>query len=275
LQVAGGIGVAGTSYFAGGMSVAGTLTALSDLNVANTGKIDITGPDNSAALGTSSFKVFSLNRLAVVNINFANLNTSNSTFEIGIQGTTRGAFSSTGLAVTGAATISSSTAGSSGAGALVVTGGLSAGGASYFGGGVTVTGNVQVGTPSGNDYILKSGNSTATGSLIIQAGGGSALYGGSIIFYSGSHATRPGWVWVGLGSGSARKFVVSDLGLGGGNEVFSVDAIGNGTFAGTVSPQQATTAAAPAYVKGAIYFDTTLNKLRVGGATAWETITSV
>jgi hypothetical protein len=27
--------------------------------------------------------------------------------------------------------------------------------------------------------------------------------------------------------------------------------------------------------KGGIYFDTTLNKLRVGGATAWETITSV
>ena len=44
---------------------------------------------------------------------------------------------------------------------------------------------------------------------------------------------------------------------------------------GLMYPQQATTAGAPAYVKGAIYFDTTLNKLRVGGATAWETITSV
>ena len=46
------------------------------------------------------------------------------------------------------------------------------------------------------------------------------------------------------------------------------------TSTGTISPVQATTAGAPAYVKGAIYFDTTLNKLRVGGATAWETITS-
>jgi hypothetical protein len=43
---------------------------------------------------------------------------------------------------------------------------------------------------------------------------------------------------------------------------------------GLIFPQQATTVGAPAYVKGAIYFDTTLNKLRVGGATAWETITS-
>ena len=44
---------------------------------------------------------------------------------------------------------------------------------------------------------------------------------------------------------------------------------------GVVLPIQAPTASAPAYVKGGIYFDTTLNKLRVGGATAWETITSV
>lgn len=42
----------------------------------------------------------------------------------------------------------------------------------------------------------------------------------------------------------------------------------------TLIPIQATTAAAPAYVKGAMYFDTTLNKLRIGGATAWETVTS-
>lgn len=43
----------------------------------------------------------------------------------------------------------------------------------------------------------------------------------------------------------------------------------------TVFPIQATTAGAPAYVKGGMYFDTTLNKMRIGGATNWETITSV
>lgn len=41
------------------------------------------------------------------------------------------------------------------------------------------------------------------------------------------------------------------------------------------SPLQATTAAAPTYIKGAMYFDTTLNKLRIGGATGWETVTSI
>ena len=34
------------------------------------------------------------------------------------------------------------------------------------------------------------------------------------------------------------------------------------------------TASAPVYKKGRMYYDTTLNKARVGGATAYETITS-
>lgn len=44
---------------------------------------------------------------------------------------------------------------------------------------------------------------------------------------------------------------------------------------GSLSVFQAPTASAPTYVKGAMYFDTTLNKLRIGGATAWETVTSI
>ena len=47
------------------------------------------------------------------------------------------------------------------------------------------------------------------------------------------------------------------------------------TFADVILPPQAVTASAPAYVKGGMYFDTTLNKMRIGGATAWETVTSV
>jgi hypothetical protein len=43
---------------------------------------------------------------------------------------------------------------------------------------------------------------------------------------------------------------------------------------GLFYPVQAPTASAPSYVKGALYFDTTLNKLRVGGASGWETVTS-
>jgi hypothetical protein len=43
---------------------------------------------------------------------------------------------------------------------------------------------------------------------------------------------------------------------------------------GLLFPSQVPTTAAPAYVKGGIYFDTTLNKLRIGGASGWETVTS-
>lgn len=46
-------------------------------------------------------------------------------------------------------------------------------------------------------------------------------------------------------------------------------------FTTIINAPRATTVAQPAYVKGWIYFDTTLNKLRVWWATAWETITSV
>ena len=43
---------------------------------------------------------------------------------------------------------------------------------------------------------------------------------------------------------------------------------------GVFFPLQAATASAPAYVKGGLYFDLTLNKLMVGGASGWETVTS-
>lgn len=54
-----------------------------------------------------------------------------------------------------------------------------------------------------------------------------------------------------------------------GAQVMRVDS------AGRFFPIQATTGAAPSYVKGAIYYDTTLSKLRIGGAAGWETVTSV
>lgn len=57
--------------------------------------------------------------------------------------------------------------------------------------------------------------------------------------------------------------------------VVTYDASGNLTLTTLLLPEKAATVSAPAYVKGAVYFDTTLNKLMVGGATAWETVTSV
>lgn len=67
-------------------------------------------------------------------------------------------------------------------------------------------------------------------------------------------------------TGSGAK-LLADFQVGGTSKV----SIKND---GVIFPVQAATASAPTYVKGGVYFDTTLNKLRVGGASGWETIIS-
>lgn len=46
------------------------------------------------------------------------------------------------------------------------------------------------------------------------------------------------------------------------------------TLHASITPQY-TTANRPAYKKGVLIYDTTLGKLVIGGATAWEVVTSV
>lgn len=65
-------------------------------------------------------------------------------------------------------------------------------------------------------------------------------------------------VYIGVVAGTAI--------LGIGSDAVSVEKV--------FFPVQATTVDAPAWVLGGLYFDTTLNKLRVGGVSGWETITS-
>ena len=73
---------------------------------------------------------------------------------------------------------------------------------------------------------------------------------------------------------SLNPLVVTSITVSGACS-FGATTVTTLTATGLISPMQHATSGAPAYAKGAIYFDTTLNKLRVGGATAWETITSV
>ena len=108
---------------------------------------------------------------------------------------------------------------------------------------------------------------TASNNTGIGYSSGSAITSGAKNVILGSYtgsaapisATGSNYVVLSDGDGNVRQYFNGSIAI----------------FNGTISPVQATTAGAPAYVKGAIYFDTTLNKLRVGGATAWETITSV
>jgi hypothetical protein len=109
--------------------------------------------------------------------------------------------------------------------------------------GTTGINNTYVGWQSG--FQVTSGNKN----VII----GSYAGGAAPISSTGSN-----YVVLSDGDGNVRQYFNGSIAI----------------FNGTISPVQATTGAAPTYVKGAMYFDTTLNKLRIGGATGWETVTS-
>lgn len=124
--------------------------------------------------------------------------------------------------------------------------------------------------------IGRTGNITATGNITVNAGAvqqGINVFGSNIpVFQVGADGTHNlQFYWL----SNAGYFGTYSNGFPmvfGGSSVQFNPAV---SFEALMFPQQAATASAPAYVKGGIYFDTTLNKLRIGGATAWETVTSV
>ncbi len=104
-----------------------------------------------------------------------------------------------------------------------ITGGTWNAGAVTSSGDIVSGGNVKV--PSGAArYIIQDTNATNTYSLTLQAGEGSAGYGGGLKMFGHSHASKPGWVTAGISSGSGGKFSVNTQGLAGGTDVFTVDA---------------------------------------------------
>lgn len=99
-------------------------------------------------------------------------------------------------------------------------------------GGIFSSGNLVLEKAAASTRYLLAGTvaaptgDTSTGRLVAQWGNGSGAGGGSIILYGSSHATKPGYVVAGLGSGSARQFEVSDTGLDDGATLFAIDANG-------------------------------------------------
>jgi Lower baseplate protein N-terminal domain len=80
--------------------------------------------------------------------------------------------------------------------------------------------------------------------------------------------------------GGSTQMSISDAGVlmvGGVDVTFTLGTkapLDSPSFTTVVNLPQHATSGGPAYVKGGMYFDTTLNKLRIGGASAWETVTS-
>ena len=88
---------------------------------------------------------------------------------------------------------------------------------------------------------------------VLEGGGGPGLQNHSDLYNRAN-------VWVDATEGNPGLWVT--------------DSIGTAAFIG-VSGAPPQHLSAPPYVEGLVYYDTTLHKLRVGGASGWETITSV
>ena len=91
--------------------------------------------------------------------------------------------------------------------------------------------------PSGTSavYNIVDSDQSYAGSYNLQAGGGSSGYGGSLVMFGHSHATKPGYVVAGISAGSGGKFTVNNNGNGGGTELFSVDINGVALFSSSVT----------------------------------------
>ena len=139
-------------------------------------------------------------------------------------------------------------------------------------------GNLSTGTVTNfqgihvENYSPGAGNITNLSGIYIAAmsiaGTPTSVYGVNITANTTVQGTTKYGLYIGNQSGATTNYSIY---TGTATSHFG----GNVEVSGVFMPQQAPTASAPAYVKGGMYFDTTLNKLRVGGATAWETITSV
>ena len=91
--------------------------------------------------------------------------------------------------------------------------------------------------PNGVDtvYFIVDSDQTYTGQLSIQAGGGSAGYGGSLTVYGHARSGRAGFVSAGISAGSNGKFTVMTGGNGSGSDIFTVDTSGNVVANGNVA----------------------------------------
>jgi hypothetical protein len=131
------------------------------------------------------------------------------------------------------------------------------------------------------------GNNTANGSGALQSNttGSNNIANGSNagrFISDGSNATIVNnSVFLGvetkpLADNETNQIVIGHTAIGAGSNTVTLGntAITNTILRGAVSFAQFTTATEPAYLKGAQFFNTTLDKMRIGGATAYETVTS-
>lgn len=148
------------------------------------------------------------------------------------------------------------------------------------------------------DVVHKTGEETVAGSKtfsgVMNVTGNYVKIGNPSIGIS-QFANEGGYMqWTGMTPGGVRRFLYesdptidngADFSLylnngAGGNQLvqrWRLDKVSISKpleVANIINLGKFTNGTEPALVSGAIYFNTTLNKMRIGGATAWETVTS-
>jgi hypothetical protein len=135
-----------------------------------------------------------------------------------------------------------------------------------------------------NGYDVASYSFTSKRSRLLHPNGGSEVWlndAGAGLQYVIYGSTYAGGTLYGVGpSGSVLQSTGGPIALAtNGNHpvFFGTNGLVRMTLNtdGTLSVFPAPTVSAPPYGKGKMYFDETLNKLRIGGAVDWETVTSV
>lgn len=82
-------------------------------------------------------------------------------------------------------------------------------------------------SPRNLNNILTNADNTYAGSLLIQAGKGSASFGGGYSLFGASHPAKAGWTQANISNTTGAKFSINNGGTGAGADVFTVDRSGN------------------------------------------------
>ena len=135
-------------------------------------------------------------------------------------------------------------------------------------------------TSSGNPlYLVNTNQANNVWANIIYSdvigGPGAVIQGAQITDYLNNYGAYG--IWTRGASGADIRFFINadgNVSIGNTNNTHKLDVTGNIKLSGIHILGQYTTATRPAYVKGAQFFDTTINKMVIGGATAWEEVTS-
>jgi hypothetical protein len=113
---------------------------------------------------------------------------------------------------------------------ITSAGNVGIGNTTGLGGTLGVSGHISLsGNGTGARYLALLGETnTYAGSYVLQAGGGSASYGGAITMYGNSHATYPGSVYIGTSASSGGSIIFgTENAVDPANEKVRIDPSGN------------------------------------------------